>query len=156
MPEFDAVINAVRAAVDERNARRDALAARIEKIIRESAEACALDTVHVGPYRIALADVTARCSQGQGWPVIHPSESHWIVNGLYSFGILDLSFFDGHNQQRQDGRACAHDAPLDPAPVKVLREIAAALPEVVARILSEREATVKREATEASEAASAL
>ena len=62
-----AVIAAVRAAVDERNARRDALGARIAEIARETMDACGVTRIESEDWCLDAGHVHARINQAPGW-----------------------------------------------------------------------------------------
>lgn len=177
-----AVIAAVRAAVEERNTRRDALGGRIAEIARETMSACALTEIARdadGPaadrWKLKLGAVHAVLSQwGDGSspisgeaPCVLVQTGHlepWRVVGA----VPNCSTHDGRNMQRQHGAAHVGTAPdwdsgdlvsgpvAKPATVAMLRAVARELPEVVARLLAAREASARAQAAEAEEATRAL
>jgi hypothetical protein len=73
-----------------------------------------------------------------------------------SFGRVDLGFWDGHNMQHQRGPARYGSTAVRPAPVSMLRAIAAELPSVAARLHAARQATCALETEQAGEALAAL
>lgn len=167
--DFAAVVATVVAAVDERNARRAALGARIREIAERTLDVCALDKIepaHGGnpPWTLRHGQVVATCSQwGDGSDSRTGREDTLLVSvpgarDRVIGEVPDCSFHDGHNMQRQQGPAylAGTEHAARPAPVALLRRIAAELPAVIAAALAAREASVREQATDASAALASL
>lgn len=184
METIETIIAAVRAAVNERDAKRDALGERIARIARDAMGACGLEALHApltpeqssAAWTLTLGRVHARVSQwGDGSQPSTNEEPCVLVGSGGDRGgdlrvvgaVPDCSIHDGRNMWRQRGPAHLGAAPRDdaelvrgpvarPATVATLRQIARDLPAVVAAALAAREAAVRAQAAAAVEAEATL
>lgn len=163
MSTYEEMVKGVRGALERRDSRRDVLAARVLDMIVDAAGAVRVRRVDCGEGGVvAMERVEAQCCQGglnSGWPILTQTERHWVLlgagddAGVRSFGSLDLTYHDGHNLQvaRTSPRLAGDGAQVRPATVAQLRALARALPEVLARLLSEAQATATAETAAADE-----
>lgn len=91
-----------------------------------------VSSLTVGQHRLEWQAIYAQCSQwGDHSHAVTNSEGEWVIDGKYTLGQRDLSFFDGHNQQYMFGPICSDASCEDPIPqasATILREIARDLP----------------------------
>lgn len=160
---YGEMVRATGQAVGARDGARDALAERIRGIVRDTIETCALARVEVAGYVIEARTVEQDCSQwGDRTEYPGRRETHLLVvrgperDLARSFGKIDLTFFDGRNMQYSRNSVTCGDAIVRPATVAMLRTIAAALPEVVARAHAERQARMTEQTRVATDANAGL
>lgn len=123
------IASKVQAAVAQRNQRRDDWAKRLLTILIPIVEE--RGAVTVSGHEISKKVVSAMCSQGAGWPTLGNREQHILVDDRWSFGPLDLSYFDGRNMQYQNGLPSCHGQDVRTAPIFILKNIAVGLPAMV-------------------------
>lgn len=157
---FSDMIQATKQALSQRDSRRDVLAAKIQTLATEALDAARAKRIDLGDAgTIERRTLTATCSQwADGSYSCTGTESHvvlivggetkWLTEG-------DLGYFDGRNMQHQRGPARDGGRTVRRATVAQLRDAATALPEAIARLLSETQAqateqTVVADATIAS------
>lgn len=144
MTTFEEIVQATKKALERRDSRRDILAGRLETMIDDAADAARCRTIDVPDMgTVEIRDTAALCSQwsngGGAWHL----EKNWVLclpgKAPRSFGKIDLSWHDGHDLQYQRGSARDGEGGpvVRPATVAQLRALALALPEVLARLLSE-------------------
>jgi hypothetical protein len=167
---YDEIINATKASLDRRDSRRNELAAKIEKVADAALDAARKTTIDLGGAgKIGRRRLYATCSQWANGAYAKQNDEVCTVlltgvltdapsGRVRSLSLVDLSFFDGHNQQHQQGRACDDKTNTEvyPATVAELRAAAKALPAAVAALLTAAQEKAESEAAEADEAAAGL
>jgi hypothetical protein len=161
----DAIVRAVRDALAHRDSRRDELGRRIAAIAEPAMRAARVKRLEISPterleYRTPVGD----CSQWSN-RMDYPDRSGdaylalVVADRVRSLGpVPDVSFFDGHNRQDQQGptRDLSTGARVRPAAVAELKSVARALPGVVADLLESTRLAAEREAVDADQALAEL
>lgn len=150
---YQEMIETTRAAISARNAARAELAKRLEEMLDDLLRVLG-GTVVVGGYRIEwVTAVTAEAVCSEWVTLITAGPGGELAR---SFGAVDLGHFDGHNLQRQMGHATYMGRSILPATVAMLRDVAKALPAVVAQSLTDCQRRLAAETATAQETLAAL
>ena len=162
--DYDSICSAVREALTQRDSRRNVLARRIEELAAKGlsvARSKRLDLGEAGilEYRVPVAD----CSQWANRMDCpdHRGDSYLALycGTVRSLGpVPDVGFFDGSNMQHQQGPTRDLDTGerVRPATVKMLRDVARALPTALAALLAETQGRAERQASAADTALAEL